>query len=157
MRYGQALIKQQYNMNKKWLIILGVFVLLTLILGTSFYTLTREIASWEFIQKVGGIKIETPLETEEGFYLPIVCNVSGLDSVTIKPTNLNSALSCLKTNSTINGNIIHLKIVTGIAISENFDCRCKAVSLGDLKPGSYTVYYGDKYCLEHQIGIFTIE
>jgi hypothetical protein len=144
-------------MRKKFIIVLGVLTLLVLILIVSFVTLTRETENWDFIQKVGGIKIETPLETEDGFYLPVVCNVSGLDSVTIKPTTLNSALSCLKIKSTINGNAVHLKVVAGLAVFEKPNCNCKAVRIGDLEPGKYIVYYGDKSSFEHPIGKFTIE
>ncbi len=143
-------------MNKKWIIIISIIVLLTSVLWSSFCILTRENASWNFIQNVGGIKTSTPLETEDGFYLPIECNVSGLDSITVKPTTLNSALSCIKTKVTINENSIHLRIVTGLALSKNLDSKCKDVSIGDIKPGKYKVYYGDKSEFEHQIGAFTI-
>jgi len=144
-------------MRKKIIIISSVFVFLTLILLVSFDTFTRQTEDWDFIQKVGGIETETPLETEDGFYLPVKCNVSGLDSVTIKPTTLNSALSCLKIKSTINGNTIHLKVIAGLAVTKKSDCNCKAVRVGDLEPGNYIVYYGDKSSFEHPIGKFTIE
>ncbi|MFV0590705.1 MAG: hypothetical protein ACK5M7_04925 [Draconibacterium sp.] len=143
-------------MRKKWIIIISVFAFVTVVLSSLFYILTRETASWEFIQEVGGIKTGTPLETKDGFYLPIECNVSGLDSIAVTPTKLNSALSCIKTKMTIKGNSIHLRIVAGIAMSDNFNCYCKAVSIGDLEPGEYKVYYGRKSELEHQIGAFTI-
>jgi hypothetical protein len=144
-------------MRKKFKIVFGVLTLLVLVLLISFVTLTRETENWDFIQKVGGIKTETPLETENGFYLPVKCNVSGLDSVTIQPTTLNSALSCLRIKSTVNGYTIHLKVIAGLAVTKKFDCNCKAVRIGDLGPGNYIVYYGDKSSLEHPIGKFTIE
>lgn len=144
-------------MRKKFKIVLGVLTLLVLVLLVSFGTLTRETVDWAFIQKVGGIKTETPLETEDGFYLPVKCNVSGLDSVTIKPTTLNSALSCLKIKSTVNGNTIHLRVIAGFAVIKKSDCNCKAVLVGDLEPGNYIVYYGDESSFEHPVGKFTIE
>ena len=144
-------------MRKNFKIVFGVWTLLVLVLLISFVTLTRETENWDFIQKVGGIKTETPLETENGFYLPVKCNVSGLDSVTIKPTTLNSALSCLRIKSTVNGYTIHLKVIAGLAVTKKSDCNCKAVRIGDLEPGNYIVYYGDKSSLEHPIGKFTIE
>jgi len=104
---------------------------LTLILFVSFDTFIRQTVDWNFIQKVGGIETETPLGTEDGFYLPVKCNVSGLDSVTIKPTTLNSALSCLKIKSTVNGNTIHLRIVAGLAVTKKSDCNCKTVRVGE--------------------------
>lgn len=141
----------------KFKIAFGVLTLLVVFVLISFETLTRKTEDWDFIQKVGGIMIETPLKTEEGFYLPVKCNVSGLDSVTIKPTTLNSALSCLKIKSTVNGNIIHMKVIAGLALTKKSDCNCKTVRVGDLEPGNYMVYYGDKSCFEHPIGKFTIE
>jgi len=144
-------------MKKKFIIVFGVLTLIVLVLFVSFETLTRETEDWDFIQQVGGIKTETPLETEDGFYLPVKCNVSGLDSVTIKPTTLNSALSCLKIKSTVNGNSIHLKVVAGLAVTKKSDCDCKAVRVGNLEPGNYIVYYGDESSIEHPIGKFTIK
>jgi len=144
-------------MRKKFIIVLGVLTLLVLVLLVSFVTLTRETEDWDFIQKVGGIKTETPLETEDGFYLPVKCNVSGLDSVTIKPTTLNSAFSCLKIKTTVNGNTIHLRVIAGLAVTKKSDCNCKAVRVGALEPGNYIVYYGDESSFEHPIGKFTIE
>lgn len=144
-------------MRKKFKIVIGVLTLLVLVLLISFVTLTRETENWDFIQKVGGIKTETPLETENGFYLPVKCNVSGLDSVTIKPTTLNSALSCLRIKSTVNGYTIQLKVIAGLAVTKKSDCNCQTVRIGDLEPGNYIVYYGDKSSFEHPIGKFTIE
>ncbi|MFC0879010.1 hypothetical protein ACE01N_20615 [Saccharicrinis sp. FJH2] len=144
-------------MSKKWIIIISAITLLSLTLTFLFFNFTRETAEWDYIQNVGGIKTDTPLETEDGYYLPILCNVSGLDSITVNPTTLNSAISCIKTKVTINKNYIYLKIVTGIATNKNKDCKCKAVSIGDLESGEYKVYYGDVGNLEHEIGTFTVK
>ena len=91
-------------MKKKLSVAAGLIILIAIISWTSFITLTRNSRDWTFIQTVGGIKIEKPLETEDGFYLPVICNVSGQDFVTVKPTGMNSALFCLKTKTTINDN-----------------------------------------------------
>jgi hypothetical protein len=147
-------------MKKTKKIIFGVIAILILILGVlwiAFNVLFRESADWKFIQSVGGIRTEMPLETEDGFYLPVICDVSGYDSVTIKPTIINSAISCLKVKVKIDKNKIYLKVVTGIAISKNDDCICKAVNIGHLEFGTYEVYYVDKSTSEHKIGQFTIE
>lgn len=152
-----VIISRYYGMRTKFKIVSIVFALFVFVLFVSFETFTRERVNWDFIQKVGGIKTETPMETEDGYYLPVICNVSGLDSVTIKPTYLNSALSCLKIKSTMNGNVIHLKVIAGLALTKKSNCNCKAVRVGDLAPGSYTVYYGDESSFEHPIGKFTIE
>lgn len=134
--------------------------ILVFLLVTSFvtlYFLNRQPRDWDFIQKVGGIKTGIPLETEDGLYLPVLCNVSGLDSITTKPTLGNSALWCLKTRTSIKGNNIHLKVVAGLSFRESDKCRCKAVKIGHLRRGIYTVYYGEKSSLDHPIGKFTVE
>jgi len=92
-----------------------------------------------------------------GWVPKVKCNVSGVDSVTIKPKTPNSALSCLKIKSSVNGNTIHLKVVSGLAVKKELDCNCKAVQVGALKRGNYIIYYGDRSSFEHPIGKFSID
>lgn len=96
-----------------------IFIFLFLLISISLYSFTRETKDWDFIQKVGGIKTGTPIETEDGLYLPVLCDVSGLDSITVKPTLLNSALWCLKTRISRKDNTIHLKVVAGLSFRES--------------------------------------
>ena len=121
-----------------------------------FFSFTQESRDWDFIQKVGGIKTEKPFETEDGLYLPVTCNVSGTDSITNKPTELNSALVCKKIRVDHEDNKIYLTVITGLPISSNTTCNCKAVNIGNLDNGSYDVYYKDKSSSEHQIGHFDL-
>ena len=86
---------------KKLIISVIIVVSLLLIGWFLFNSFTRKSADWNFIQSVGGIKTEKPIETEDGYYLPILCNVSGWDSITVKPKAVNSALFCLKTKVSI--------------------------------------------------------
>lgn len=143
-------------MKKKLGIILGLIILTTIIFRFSFIKLTRDAKDWTFIQSVGGIKTEKPLETENGFYLPIICNVSGQDSITIKPKGPNSALFCLKTKTTVENNNIYITVITGDPLFETLDCKCKAVNIGKLKSGNYNVFYKDKTTGKHLIGAFSI-
>lgn len=130
-----------------------IFIFLFLLISISLYSFTRETKDWEFIQKVGGIKTGTPIETEDGLYLPVLCDESGTDSIT------------LKTRVSRKDSIIHLKIVagiplkviTGISFGGNDKCYCRAVKIGHLKRGNYTVYYGKKSSFAHPIGKFTVE
>jgi len=142
---------------KNVLIISGVFALLILGLFVYFYTSTREVLNWESIQKIGGIKIGVPIKTGGVLYLPVLCNVSGTDSITTKPTVQNSALSCIKIKSTTSKNTIHLMVVSGISDQKKDNCNCKPVKIGRLKSGNYLVYYGEKSSFDHPIGKFTIE
>jgi hypothetical protein len=142
---------------KKLGISLLIVVLLLLIGWLLFNSLTRKSADWNFIQNVGGIKTEKPVETEDGYYLPVICNVSGWDSITVKPKTVNSALFCLKTKVKIEENKIYLTVVTGIPIFGSINCKTKAVKLGNLKDGNYKIYYKEIITGEHQIGSFNIE
>ena len=84
----------------------------------------------------------------------VICNVSGQDSVTVKPTGINSALFCLETK--IKENKIYMTVFTGYSLFEKLDCKSKAVRIGKLKAGNYTVLYEDIESGEHQIREFTI-
>ncbi|MEP6466756.1 MAG: hypothetical protein ABJB05_10645 [Parafilimonas sp.] len=144
-------------MKRNLRITLIVFALLAALIYI-FYDaiIMHQTADWDFIQRVGGIKTQTPLETQDGFYLPVICNVSGTDSITVKPTQINSALSCTKIKVDITENKIYLTVLIGVSNSNNINCNCKAVNIGHLKHGSYKVYYRDKSSSEHQIGQFDL-
>lgn len=141
---------------KKLGIVGGLIILVLVVFWISFITLTRDSRDWTFIQSVGGIKTEKPLDTEDGFYLPITCNVSGQDSVTVKPKGMNSALFCLKTKTRIKDNKIYLTVITGYSLFEKLDSKCKAVKIGKLRPGNYKVFYENEKSDNYQIGEFTI-
>ena len=48
---------------------------------------------WKFIQDIGGMSVGNPYKNSDGIVLPINCDVSGLRTITRKPTILNSDLS----------------------------------------------------------------
>ena len=124
-------------------------------MGYYFFLINQ--ADWAFIESVGGIKVGTPLKTEQGYYLPIQCNVSGLDSITSQPTALNSALWCLSTQTFVEDSSIYLHINYGISFSDYTECNCSATNIGKLKSGNYKVYYQDETTQNTLIGAFTIE
>ena len=142
---------------KKIIIYLAIIGSVLMISWILFISITRKSADWNFIQNVGGIKTEKPIETEDGYYLPVICNVSGWDSITVKPKAVNSALFCLKTKVKIEENKIYLTVITGIPVFGNSSSKSKAVRLGNLKDGNYKIYYKDKENTEHLIGEFSIE
>jgi hypothetical protein len=143
-------------MTKSLKILLTSVLLLVIIVCFLFFSFTLESEDCDFIQKVGGIKIEKPFETEDGLYLPVTCNVSGTDSITNKPTQLNSALVCKKIRVDHAGNKIYLTVIAGLPIFSNAKCNCRAVNIGNLENGIYSVYYKDKSYIEHQIGQFDL-
>ncbi len=136
--------------------ILFAIIGLLVILGIIFFKrIMLNDVSWDDIQNVGGIKIEKPLMTEDGCYLPIICNISGLDSITHKPRTLNSALICAKTRVVIKGNKIYITVVDGlIGFNEGYR-KCRATYLGkEPAHGHYFVYYKDKISDSNLVGEF---
>jgi len=99
--------------------------------------------SWMFMVAVGGIAVDTPVRDKQGaVILPVRCNVSGLEAITKKPTQLNSALVVKNIEARVVKTTIYLSVFTGIA-SKGATCRCSGVDLGDIPAGRYdVVYYG---------------
>jgi hypothetical protein len=143
-------------MKRKLIFAFLTFVFLGFMVLFVFNSITKKTADWQYIQQAGGIKTGTPLKTEDGLYLPIICNVSGTDSITTKPTMINSAFVCTKIKINTDGNKILIKVILGIATLNKGNCFCKAVNIGNLKPADYLVYYKDNSSSEHEIGQFTI-
>lgn len=96
---------------------------------------------WQFITSVGGIKIDDPYPTKEGWFLPIQCDVSGLSKITNEPTTMNSALKCVRVKFLQKDSSVFIAIYTGSIGSKNKTCRCEGVNVGPLKKGEYSVYY----------------
>jgi hypothetical protein len=108
------------------------------------YIATSSVADWEFIQSVGGIAVGSPIKHNDGSWtLPVSCDVSGLTTITKKPTSLNSALVITDTFARVDGNKIHLTVVINSAQRSKKTAHCTAVNLGKMKPGEYIVVYGD--------------
>ena len=97
--------------------------------------------SWEEMQEVGGIKVGKPSKSKNNtVFLPIKCDVSGLQTITQKPTMMNSGLGVYKTEVKIEKNQILISVVTCI-ISERYNPACKGVYLKKITPGKYDVFY----------------
>jgi hypothetical protein len=121
--------------------IILVLVGLLLLAPFIFEMITVQKLSWKEIQSYGGIKIEQPLESEDGYHLPVVCNVSGLDSTTRRPTALSSYNVYKRTKVKIDDHMIYLTVsISGPLFNDNGN-QCKAVKIGKLEHGHYLVYY----------------
>jgi len=129
--------------------------LMILVLAESCSIVTVSRCDWRFIKSVGGIKIDDPFMTNDGWYLPIKCDISGTTEITNKPTTLNSALECSKIKYSKSDSAIYVTIYKGLIGAKSNDCRCRAVNIGKLKASKYKVYY--KFDNEnHLIGDFDI-
>ena len=96
--------------------------------------------SWGFVQSIGGMIVEAPVHSKDGWVLPVRANVSGLETITQKPTTMNSALICKYTEARIEENSIYLTLVTGIT-HKGASPRCPPAELGNIVSGKYRVFY----------------
>jgi hypothetical protein len=103
--------------------------------------LTSRGQSWEMLQSVGGLRVDDPVPQADGTtFLPVICNVSGLETITVKPTRLNSALVVRKVSAKCRGNRIQIQVVTCV-VDNNHTSVSKGVGLGARKYGAYQVDY----------------
>ena len=126
---------------------------LILVAAVCYLFLTRQVAQekladWGFIQSVGGIKIGTPIKTHSGWQVPILCDVSGLKTFTVKPTTLNSALVVAKVLSRFDNEKIYLRIIVS-ASKKNKTSECPPLDLSDLSTGAFEVFYDDPQLVQH--------
>jgi hypothetical protein len=115
-----------------------------------------EQQAWSFVQAVGGIEIGTPFKDEKGWTLPVRADVSGLQTITSKPTTLNSGLSCQSVEASIKDHSIYLKILTSLA-GRGRSSQCPPTLLGQITAGKYAVFYRGPNEPAVAIGNLTIE
>jgi len=106
-----------------------------------FDILTVQKLSWKQVQGYGGIRIETPLEGEDGYHLPFVCDVSGVDSASVRSTAISSYNICKRTKVKIDGHMIYLTVSISGKFFNDDSPKCKAIKLGKLEHGHYLVHY----------------
>jgi hypothetical protein len=117
--------------------------------------LTVKKCDWTFITKVGGIKSEEPFLTNDDWYLPITCDISGLSKITNEPTIQNSALECSEIHFSKTDTSIFVTVYRGLIGSKTNDCKCRTIKIGKLKSSKYKVFY--KFDKEsHLIGSFDL-
>jgi hypothetical protein len=93
------------------------------------------------IQSVGGLRVDDPIIQPDGtVYLPALCNVSGLDAITVKPTAVNSALVVRKIAVKRRDEKIQLQVVTCV-VDNKHTSIVKGVPLGKMPKGAYQVEY----------------
>jgi hypothetical protein len=90
---------------------------------------------------VGGIRIDDPYPTKEGWFLPVQCDVSGLTKITNEPTTMNSALKCVRIEYSKKDSSVYITVFTSSIGYNNKTCVCEGVNIGQLRKGEYRVYY----------------
>jgi len=93
------------------------------------------------MQSVGGVKVERPYREAGTVYLPVVCDVSGLQAVTVRPTTVNSGLVVRKVGVAVEGANLYIWVTTSLPHG-SASAGCGAAALGHVPPGKYAVFYG---------------
>jgi hypothetical protein len=130
---------------KRYVTVLSVL----LILGCSLAF--AEDQPWSFVKAVGGLKVGAPVQSKDGWLLPIQADVSGSKAITTKPTTINSAIACKSVNARVKGQDIFLVIATTLAHG-GMTSDCPAAKLGKLTSESYNVWYGTSRAKENSLG-----
>jgi len=105
--------------------------------ATSFH------ATWAFIQTVGGIKVgDAYPATNKTWTVAVECDVSGLTTITTKPTTMNSALVVKDVRCEVQQHQLRIWVVTCVATGRtNQPHWAKDMKLNGIEPGQYQVMY----------------
>jgi hypothetical protein len=107
--------------------------------------------SWTFMQSVGGIAIGNAIAEKGEWHLPLLCDVSGLRTFTLKPTAMNSGLAWSGTTVAVEGRDILITVVTGLPRASAPSSSCGVANLGRIPRGKYRVMYRDPGGDKHPI------
>lgn len=113
--------------------------------------LSRNKEDWKFIQSVGGMSA-----TMKDSTLIVDCDVSGMKTVTVKPTMINSGMGVRELKHKRDGNTILLTLVTCV-IGKDVKTTPKPVDLSDYPAGEYSIQYLDPDGTRHAVGKVTLE
>src|SRR4051812_37366526 len=114
--------------------------------------LVSQPRGWEFVEAVGGLRMGTAHRNDQGVFLPIECDVSGLHATTGRPASLNSGIACDAPLVRMEGRRIMLTLNTSTATKKHHETRCPPADLGDLAAGAYEASYRDPQGSEHPLG-----
>ena len=103
--------------------------------------LTSDARDWDFVRKTGGIRISQPVLIDGKRLLPVEYDVSGLTTVTEKPTLMNSGLAVRKIEIRQDGAQIVIRVVTQAVEKGALTGPGHYADLTGIPAGSYRVYY----------------
>jgi hypothetical protein len=132
------------NFNKSMKLLISIFF------AFLFIGCVAQHKDWAFIQDVGGMSIGKPYRTEKGIMLPVYCNVSGLQTITVKPKILNSGMSIKEIKAERIDNVISLSLITSVA-GQGRKSTCDDLLLGNIPSGKYSIVYKEPNGLLVQI------
>ena len=135
---------------------LGGLALVPVYGGQNSYLATSHVADWAFMQSVGGIRVEEAKKKGSSrWVLPVVCDVSGLTTVTHKPTTLNSGLVVTRVLHQVSGNEIHISVVLNTMLNTSHTSRCMEIVVSDISAGEYKILYEEPNKTNHVLGTVT--
>ena len=103
--------------------------------------MTSRSQSWILIQSAGGLRVDDPVTQADGtIFLPVICNLSGLETITVQPTLVNSALAVKEITAGLRDDKIQIQVVTCAADNKHTSVST-GVNLGTPKKGTYRVEY----------------
>jgi hypothetical protein len=138
------------------LAILGTGVFVPAHGGQDSYLATSHVARWDFIQSVGGIRLGEPeKKAQDSWALPVVCDVSGLTTVTQKPTKLNSGLVVTRMLYRVSGNEIRISVALNTPLNTSRTARCTDIALSSINAGEFTALYEEPNKSTHVLGTVT--
>lgn len=104
---------------------------------------TSSHVDWSFVQTVGGMKVGNPQPISKGSWsIPIECDVSGLTTVTTKPTTLNSSLVVKNVKCMTKQDRILIWVVTCVVTERYKESHwTNNITLKGMDKGKYRVQY----------------
>lgn len=103
----------------------------------------EEVASWQFLQAVGGMKVGQPKKEADGWLLPVECDLTGLRRISVDPTVLNSSQVIKELRWNVQGDQLRLSILLKPTSYATSEARCGTLNLGAIPPKPYQVVYTD--------------
>jgi len=103
--------------------------------------LTSEARDWQFVQQTGGLRIGAPIGKDGRKLLPIDYDVSGLTTVTCKPTAVNSGLAVRRIEAAGKNGKIVIRMFTQVVEKGRVSGPKHFADLSGIPRGSYDVYY----------------
>ena len=123
-----------------FILIVGLLLIATVVhqsFGSSIFSSSRD---WQFIQSVGGLAIGTPHRNDrKHVILPIRCDISGTETITVHPTTGYSGLACDLPAVHVHSTNVFITVRT--TLPGKRDARCPPADLGKLAGGDYSVFY----------------
>jgi hypothetical protein len=114
--------------------------------------LTSERRNWQFVQNTGGIRIGPVQEIAGKKVLPVEYDVSGLTTITRKPTTMNSGLTVKQVIATPKKGSLVIQIVTQVVDATSKANSMHFADLSDIPPGTYEVFYEKAGDTERRLG-----